>query len=125
MNWFRLFNLWSDRSPSRPRRTASGQRCLSRKFGCEELEPRTLPASTISAAFGAGFGGGPEVTVRFDDGSRLSFFAFDPSFTGGVSVALGKVNGSAVPDVVVGAGRGVAPRSRSSTASNCSPVRSW
>src|SRR5207237_3502410 len=34
------------------------------------------------------------------------FMAFDPAFTGGASAVLGHVTGSAVPDVIVGAGRG-------------------
>jgi hypothetical protein len=75
----------------------------------ESLEPRCLPATTIMAAFGAGAGGGPQVTVLFDDGSRMSFFAFDPAFTGGASVTTGQVNGTGVPDVIVGAGRGGGP----------------
>lgn len=72
----------------------------------EDLEDRCLPATSVVAAFGAGPGGGPEVTVVFDDGSRSSFLAFDQSFTGGVSAVLGKVNGTGVSDVIVGAGRG-------------------
>src|SRR5205823_5766948 len=75
----------------------------------ESLEIRCLPAHTITGAFGAGAGGGPQVTVLFDDGSRTSFFPFDPAFTGGVSVTTGQVNGTGVPDVVVGAGRGGGP----------------
>jgi hypothetical protein len=75
----------------------------------EALEDRCLLASTITSVFGAGAGGGPEVTVRFDDGSRLSFLAFDPAFLGGVSVALGRVNGSPIPDVIVGASAGGGP----------------
>src|SRR6516165_6190679 len=73
----------------------------------EQLEQRTLPASTITAAFGAGPGGGPVVTVVFDDNSRFSFLAFPPNFNGGVSAILGRVNGTAVPDVIVGTGRGL------------------
>jgi hypothetical protein len=75
----------------------------------EALEPRCLMATNITAAFGAGTGGGPQVTVVFNDGTQMSFFAFDPGFNGGVSVALGQVNGNAIPDVVVAAGRGGGP----------------
>src|SRR5207248_442428 len=39
----------------------------------------------------------------------FSFFAFDPSFTGGVSVRAGDVNGDGRADVVTGAGAGGGP----------------
>lgn len=73
------------------------------------MEGRVVPASTIVGAFGAGAGGGPVVTVLFDDGSHLSFFAFDPSFRGGACATLGRVDGTGVPDVIVGAGPGGSP----------------
>jgi len=75
---------------------------------------------------GAGAGGGPEVKII--DGTKLNqvntageiedsallttngvkadFFAFDPSFHGGVSVAVGDVNGDGYADVILGAGAG-------------------
>ncbi len=56
---------------------------------------------------GAGAGGGPHVKV-FDGvtGAEVrSFYAYDPSFTGGVSVAIGDVTGDGVADIVTGAGR--------------------
>jgi glucose/arabinose dehydrogenase len=57
-------------------------------------------------------GGGPQVKVfNGADGWLIrSFDAYDPSFTGGVSVAAGDVNGDGVPDIVVGAGRGGEPQ---------------
>ena len=59
----------------------------------------------------AGAGGGPHVEVwSGKDGSLLqSFFAYDPNFTGGVSVATGDVNGDGYPDIVTGAGPGGGP----------------
>jgi hypothetical protein len=60
---------------------------------------------------GAGPGAGPQVKVFSGaDGSVLeSFFAFDQSFTGGVSVAVGDVNGDGVADIITSAGPGGGP----------------
>jgi hypothetical protein len=58
-----------------------------------------------------GPGGGPHVKV-FDGvtGAELaSFFAFDPGFAGGVTVAAGDVNGDGRADIAVGAGVGGGP----------------
>ncbi|MFO0800699.1 MAG: Ig-like domain-containing protein [Gemmataceae bacterium] len=62
-------------------------------------------------ATGAGSGGGPHVKV-FDaeTGAEVySFFAYDPSFRGGVRVAVGDVNGDGVPDIVTTPGPGGGP----------------
>src|SRR5215470_12146374 len=59
---------------------------------------------------GAGFGGGPLVEVFSGTGSLLrSFFAYYPTFTGGVTVAVGDVNGDGIPDIVTAAGPGGGP----------------
>jgi hypothetical protein len=53
---------------------------------------------------GVGPGAAPHVKV-FDGltlGELHSFYAFDPSFTGGVNVAAGDVNGDGADDIVVG-----------------------
>jgi uncharacterized repeat protein (TIGR01451 family) len=58
-----------------------------------------------------GAGAGPHVKV-FDGatGAELhSFFAYAPSFSGGVFVAAGDVNGDGLADIVTGAGAGAGP----------------
>jgi FG-GAP-like repeat/PKD domain len=60
---------------------------------------------------GADAGGGPHVKV-FDGATQAplsSFFAFAPSFAGGVRVAAGDVNGDGLADIIVGAGAGGGP----------------
>jgi hypothetical protein len=58
-------------------------------------------------------GGGPHVRVLTsaggDDGG---FFAYDPSFGGGVNVAVGDVLGTPFPEIVTGSGPGMVPRVR-------------
>jgi hypothetical protein len=61
---------------------------------------------------GAGSGGGPQVKVF--DGKDLNvlrnFFAYSPTFTGGVQVASGDVNGDGFADIITGAGAGGGPQ---------------
>ncbi|OWK40626.1 hypothetical protein FRUB_05545 [Fimbriiglobus ruber] len=57
---------------------------------------------------GAGNGGGPRVDVFQADGTMVSsFFAYDPSFRGGVNVGTVTVNGKV--EVIAGAGNGGGP----------------
>lgn len=59
----------------------------------------------------AGPGAGPHVKVFSGaTGAELrSFFAFDPSFAGGVNVAGGDFDGDGFGDIIVGAGPGAGP----------------
>ena len=67
---------------------------------------------SIQFAAGTDSGGGPVVIVKFTDGSSLSFFAYDPTYTGGVRVALGDLNGDGTNEVICGAGVGGGPNVR-------------
>jgi hypothetical protein len=60
---------------------------------------------------GADAGGSPNVKVfdGFTGAEVRSFFAYDPSFTGGVRVAAGDVNGDGTVDIVTGTGPGGGP----------------
>jgi uncharacterized protein (TIGR03118 family) len=60
----------------------------------------------------AGPGGGPQVTVfdGFSLQTKGSINAFPASFSGGVFVAAGDVNGDGVADIIVGAGAGGGPQ---------------
>ena len=65
----------------------------------------------------AGAGGGPHVrafALKFEAGRATpqeiaSFYAYDPSFRGGVSVAAGDVDGDGALDIITGAGAGGGP----------------
>jgi hypothetical protein len=86
----------------------------------------TKPPDGIIAT-GAGNGGGPHVEV-FDavTGVMLhSFFAYDPNFRGGVSVAVGDVNGDGIPDIITGAGVGGTPHIEVFSGKDLSPLASF
>jgi hypothetical protein len=61
-----------------------------------------------------GPGGGPHVRAfsGVDGSPLLNFIAFEPSFRGGVTVAVGDVDGDGANDIIVGAGIGGGPRVR-------------
>ncbi len=63
---------------------------------------------------GAGPGGGPHIRIWKTDGSVWggSFFAFDPTDSGGVSVAVGDVDHDGKDEIIVGSGQGDVPRVR-------------
>jgi hypothetical protein len=60
---------------------------------------------------GAGPGGGPQVAVYSGATGALlrGFFAYSISFTGGVYVAAGDINGDGKADIITGAGAGGGP----------------
>ena len=68
------------------------------------------PALLKFTAVGADAGGGPLVTITFQNGTYVSFFAYASTFTGGVRVALGDVDGNGSTDVITGAGPGGGPQ---------------
>jgi VCBS repeat-containing protein/autotransporter-associated beta strand protein len=76
---------------------------------------------------GAGAGGGPHVKVFSGaDGSELaSFFAYDPAFSGGVSVAAGDLDRDNLADIVTGAGAGGGPHVKVFSGANGSELASF
>jgi hypothetical protein len=63
---------------------------------------------------GAGSGGGPHIKAWKTDGQPFTggFFAFDATETGGVSVAVGDVDGDGKAEIIAGSGQGSVPRVR-------------
>ena len=83
-------------------------------------------------AVGADSGGGPLVTITFNNTDTLgngpqylSFFAYNTSFTGGVRVALGDVNGDGNRDIITAAGPTGSPHIKVFTLINDPLTGSW
>ncbi|AWM40013.1 FG-GAP repeat protein [Gemmata obscuriglobus] len=75
----------------------------------------------------AGAGGGPHIKVfnGGDGGELASFFAYDVRFVGGVSVAIGDVNGDGTLDIITGAGAGAGPHVKAFDGRTFAEVRSF
>ncbi|OWK40496.1 beta strand repeat-containing protein [Fimbriiglobus ruber] len=88
------------------RMTEAAKRHRRALLTCESLESRTTPAAQQIIASSVGAGGAPIVHV-FDAATGLEKFAvraYEASFTGGVRVAVGDVDGDGVEDLITGAG---------------------
>ena len=66
--------------------------------------PPVVPGAQITT--GAGQGGAPHIRSFDSNGSpsSVSFYAYDPSFSGGAPVARGDLTGDGVDEIVVGSG---------------------
>jgi len=81
-------------------------------------------AYTVAAA---GPGGGPAIAIVNTQTGEVtkSFFAYDPSFSGGVTIALADYNNDGVLDLVTGAGAGGGPQVNIFDGSNFSLIKSF
>jgi len=81
-------------------------------------------AYTVAAA---GPGGGPAIAIVNTQTGEVtkSFFAYDPAFSGGVSIALADFNNDGVLDIVTGAGPGGGPQVNIFDGSNFSLIKSF
>jgi hypothetical protein len=91
-------------------------RIIDKDGGFSEYTATTPGSSGVAIsnvdifAAGTGTGGSPLVKVYNPNGTfKGSFFAYDPGFRGGVTVAVGDITGDGIPDIVTGTGPGGGP----------------
>jgi hypothetical protein len=75
----------------------------------------------------AGPGGGPEVRIFNGDGLTVirAFYAYDQSFSGGVSIASVDFNNDGILDLVTGAGQGGSPHVKVFNGANGDIISQW
>ena len=75
------------------------------------VSPAVVVVPGVKQAFAtaADVGGGPMVTVNYPDGHTSSFFAYASTFTGGVRIAMGDINGDGFVDLITAPGPGGGP----------------
>jgi cyclophilin family peptidyl-prolyl cis-trans isomerase len=123
--WLGWWNPNSRRRRTKARSAATAARRYRPRLDC--LEARLVPSDFLGGVHvaggdldgdglaevvtGADQGGGPNVKVFSGATGALvnSFMAYDPVFTGGVNVAVGRVTGSSTADIITGAGPGGGP----------------
>ena len=85
--------------------------------------------SSLSGDLITGTSPGATSTVRVFNGSNggliNAFFAYGPSYTGGVYVAAGDVTGDGISEVITGTDVGAAPHVKAFSAANSSEIRSF
>ncbi len=101
---------------------ADSTRTAGARVAAGDLNGDVFPEIVTSAGAGAE----PIVRVFNSSGGALgSFVAFDPSFRGGVNVAIGDVNGDGVAEIVTAPGAGGAPHVRVWDARSQSELRGF
>lgn len=99
------------------------------RLAAEQLEDRSTPAFLAGAAVVVAADADAPPLVRVVDPTtqvvETQFLAYDPSFTGGVRVAVGDVTGDGYPDLVVAPGRGMAPQVKVYDGATGNVVRSF
>jgi|GEM_PF-657693 len=71
--------------------------------------PAPAPGFNKFFAVGTDSGGAPVVQINYQNGSSRLFYAYSPSYTGGVRVAIGDINGDGFDDLITGTGIGGGP----------------